>query len=215
MAYCIIADNQDLRRIGVQSLCEGVGDSTIDFASNKKELLLLLRENENAIIVLDYTLFDFVDVNELFILHQRFPDTHWILLSDELSSDFTHRVAIESYAFSIVTKNSDQDDISRAIRLALRRERFICQQVTDQILTFNYHKEKREDNKLTPTEIDILREIALGKTTKEIAGDRHSSFHTVNTHRKNIFRKLEVNTAYEAIRYAIRAGLIDGPDYYI
>ena len=68
---------------------------------------------------------------------------------------------------------------------------------------------------LTATETDILREIARGKTTKEIAIERCSSFHTVNTHRKNIFRKLDVNTAYEATRYALRAGLIDAADYYI
>ena len=141
MAYFILADNQDLTRIGIRSLCEGVGDSNIDVASSKKELLQLLRMNENAIIILDYTLFDFVDVSELFILHQRFPNAHWILISDELSSSFSHRVAIESYAFSIVTKNSEQDDINKAIRLAMRRERYICQQVTDQILSFSYNKE--------------------------------------------------------------------------
>jgi DNA-binding NarL/FixJ family response regulator len=68
---------------------------------------------------------------------------------------------------------------------------------------------------LTRTETEILKEIALGKTTKEIAAARCSSFHTVNTHRKNIFRKLEVNTAYEATKYALRAGLVDSAEYYI
>lgn len=52
-------------------------------------------------------------------------------------------------------------------------------------------------------------------TTKEIAQKRVSSFHTVNTHRKNIFRKLNVNNAYEAVRYALRAGIVDAAEYYI
>ena len=52
-------------------------------------------------------------------------------------------------------------------------------------------------------------------TTKEIAEKRVSSFHTVNTHRKNIFRKLQVNNVHEATRYAFRAGLIDAAEYYI
>ena len=51
-------------------------------------------------------------------------------------------------------------------------------------------------------ETEILKDIALGMTTKEIAEKRISSFHTINTHRKNIFRKLGVNNAHEATKYA-------------
>lgn len=54
---------------------------------------------------------------------------------------------------------------------------------------------------LTKTETEILKDIALGMTTKEIAEKRFSSFHTVNTHRKNIF-KLGVNNVHEATKYA-------------
>ena len=61
----------------------------------------------------------------------------------------------------------------------------------------------------------ILKEIATGKTTKEIAADKCLSFHTVNTHRKNIFRKLNVNNVHEAIKVAIRSGLVDIAEYYI
>jgi transcriptional regulator, luxR family len=68
---------------------------------------------------------------------------------------------------------------------------------------------------LTKTETEILKEIALGATTREIAEKRFSSFHTVNTHRKNIFRKLGVNNVHEAIRYAMRSGLVDAAEYYI
>lgn len=73
----------------------------------------------------------------------------------------------------------------------------------------------QEENKLTPTETEILRDIALGLTTREIAEKRYSSFHTVNTHRKNIFRKIGVNNVHEATRYALRAGLVDSAEYYI
>ena len=44
---------------------------------------------------------------------------------------------------------------------------------------------------------------------------RFSSFHTINTHRKNIFRKLSVNNAHEATKLALRAGLVDSAEYYI
>ena len=67
----------------------------------------------------------------------------------------------------------------------------------------------------TQTETEILKAIAQGKTTKEIAAQRFSSFHTITTHRKNIFRKLGINTAHEATKYALRAGLIDASEFYI
>ena len=75
--------------------------------------------------------------------------------------------------------------------------------------------EEEERVKLTKTETEVLKEIALGFTTREIAERRFSSFHTVNTHRKNIFRKLGVNTVHEATKYALRAGLVDAAEYYI
>ena len=63
--------------------------------------------------------------------------------------------------------------------------------------------------------METPKAIAEGKTTKEIAAERYSSIHTINTHRKNIFRKLGVNTAYEAVKYAFRAGLVDTSEFYI
>ena len=67
----------------------------------------------------------------------------------------------------------------------------------------------------TPSEKNVLREIALGKTTKEIAIEKHLSFHTVNAHRRNIYRKLGVNSLSEVTRYALQAGLADPVEYYI
>jgi len=55
----------------------------------------------------------------------------------------------------------------------------------------------------------------LGYTTKEIAAKKFISFHTVNTHRKNIFRKLGINNLHEATKYAMRAGIIDMAEYCI
>jgi DNA-binding NarL/FixJ family response regulator len=57
--------------------------------------------------------------------------------------------------------------------------------------------------------------IANGMTTKEIAQRKNISHHTVSTHRKNIFRKLEVTSASELIMSAIKAGWIDNIEYYI
>jgi DNA-binding NarL/FixJ family response regulator len=101
-----------------------------------------------------------------------------------------------------------------AIDYATRGDRYLCQRAAE-VLICQQADEEQRPKVLTETEIEILRGVAQGKTTKEIAYERYSSIHTVNTHKKNIFRKLQVNTAHEAIKYAFRAGLVDPSEFYI
>ncbi len=69
--------------------------------------------------------------------------------------------------------------------------------------------------KLTSTEREILRLIALGHSVKEIAAMRCNSEYTISTHKKNIFSKLGVTNAHDATKYALRTGIIDLVEYYI
>ena len=115
-------------------------------------------------------------------------------------------------------KDNSKEEIFTALQCASRKERFICNHVSNLLLSGNDISSPRpsiKENLLTSAERGILKEIALGKTTKEIAVGRNLSFHTVNSHRKNIFRKLNVNNAHEATKYAMKAGIVDLMEYYI
>lgn len=210
----IIADNQDITRIGLQYVCSQMGLDNLGKATDKAGLLAQLKESDDAVAIIDYTLFDINDLDELQILSQRFPRTVWVLFSLELTTDFVRRAVAVSSMFSILLKDTPLDEIQDCLRFALRRQRYICQHMTEMLLA-PAQQEQEEQIKLTRTETEILRDIAMGMTTKEIAERRFSSFHTVNTHRKNIFRKLGVNNVHEAIKYALRAGLVDAAEYYI
>ena len=104
-------------------------------------------------------------------------------------------------------------DLRDALRAVSRHERFISQRALEVIISQQQDEEKPDI--LTATEAEIVKAIAQGKTTKEIAEERFSSIHTITTHRKNIFRKLGINTAHELIKYALRAGLVDSSEFYI
>lgn len=214
MKDVLIADNQDITRAGLMYVCEKITGVKTARAEDKTELIERLKQSPDAMVILDYTLFDINDVEELVILHQRFKAVHWLLFCEELSSDFVRRLIAESANFSILLKESPLQEIREAIDFAIKGQRFICQRMTEILLTPT-ESVTHDDIQLTPTETEILKDIALGMTTKEIAAKRISSFHTVNTHRKNIFRKLNVNNAHEATKYALRAGLIDSAEYYI
>lgn len=189
-----------------------VGNGKVCCAEDKASLTELLKKEKDCVVILDYTLFDIADVEELLIMGQRFTSTQWILFSEDLSRDFIGRIVAESHAFGIVMKDSTLTEIRDAIDFAMQGKRYICQRMAELLIT---PPQSEEHARLTKTETEILRSIALGMTTKEIAEQRFASFHTINTHRKNIFRKLAVNNAHEATKYALRAGLIDSAEYFI
>ena len=76
-------------------------------------------------------------------------------------------------------------------------------------------KNKSTNIHLTKKEFEIIRLIAQGLSTKKIAAKDFLSVHTVNTHRKNIFKKLGINNTSELIMYAVKTGIVDTTEYYI
>ena len=211
----IIADNQELTRFALESLIRQKGHGEIFNAHDKAGLVQLLKEHEDAVVLLDYTLFDFADENQLLIIAERFALAQWILISEELTPQFLRRIIYLSNQFSIVFKDGTLKDVRDAIEAVSHHNGHISQRVLESILNQQQQEKDDQSNILTETETEIVRAIAQGKTTKEIANERYSSIHTITTHRKNIFRKLGVNTAHEVIKYALRAGLVDSSEFYI
>ena len=214
MRNYIIADNQELTRYALENLLQKDEENVIYRAFDKAGLVALLKEHESAVVLLDYTLFDFADEDQLLIISERFNLSDWILVSDELTPQFLRRVVYSSHQFSVVFKDGPLSEVKDALQAVDRHTRYLSQRALEVIIN-HQQEEDKSDNLLTQTETENVKAIAQGKTTKEIAAERFSSVHTVTTHRKNIFRKLGINTAHEAVKYALRAGLIDPSEFYI
>jgi len=214
MRKYIVADNQELTRFALESLLQKDEENVVYRAFDRAGLVELLKEHESAVVLLDYTLFDFADEDQLLIVAERFNLSDWILISDELTPQFLRRVVYSSHQFSIVFKDGPLSEVREALQAVERHQRYISQRALEVIINHQQVEEERPSI-LTETETEIVRAIAQGKSTKEIAAERFSSVHTITTHRKNIFRKLGVNTAHEVIKYALRAGLIDSSEFYI
>ncbi|GHT07361.1 helix-turn-helix transcriptional regulator [Bacteroidia bacterium] len=209
----ILADNQYITREGVRTLLTHtlLADAIIE-VSSRVELIRQLELYPEAVVVLDYTLFDMTDT-QLMNMKQKYAASLWLLFSDELSQQFLRQVLLAEQQFGVVMKTDTKENITKAMQQAVKGSIYLCELAThvlqDGVPSQGLH------NILTASEQMVLREIALGKTTKEIAYDHNVSFHTINTHRKNIFHKLEVNNVHEAIKYALRAGIIDLAEYCI
>jgi DNA-binding NarL/FixJ family response regulator len=214
MRTFLLADNQDITREGITALLKesGLCEKVIT-VKNLAELQNKLSVYPHAVVVLDYTLFNFSSQQQMLIVKEKAKDSSWILFSEELAVHFLRHVLLADPSLSVVMKHDTKAEILSTLQCAAYNMPYICD-FADNILQGNIPSAPIPD-KLTVSEKVILQEIALGKTTKEIAREKNLSFHTVNSHRKNIFRKLEVNSMQEAVRCASRAGIIDLSDYYI
>ena len=214
MRNYILADNQELTRFALEGLLQKAEENVIYRAFDRAGLVELLKEHESVVVLLDYTLFDFADEDQLLIIAERFGLSEWILISDDLTPQFIRRIVYTSHQFSVVLKDGPLSEVREALNAVSRHTRYLSQRALETII-IQQQQEEETPNILTTTEMEIVKAIALGKTTKEIAAERCSSIHTITTHRKNIFRKLGINTAHEAVKFALRAGLIDPSDFYI
>jgi DNA-binding NarL/FixJ family response regulator len=209
-----MADNQPITAVGVVSLWKSIySESEVLVAKDKKELLALLGKCSSALVVLDYTLFDMPGLETLLIIGLRFPQVRWILFCDDLSEAFLYRIILEKQ-FSVVLKDASVEEIKQGLQqgYAMVRKQFLCERVKT---ILNGRKDALDKLSLTSTEKEILKAIALGKTSQMIANERCSSIHTIATHRKNIFRKIGVNNLLEATKYAVQIGIVDMSEYYI
>lgn len=208
----LLADNQDITRIGIQTLLSQLGLNAYPIAAvyDASELETALQSAEAPIVIIDTETFEISEPQKLLALYEKQPMTRWLLFQDEFN-DSQLSVYAGMPSVSMLLKSCTEEEIRVALKCIAHAERYVCHTISNRLLS---RRQKEEDASLTQSEADILKWIALGKTVKEIAAIRFSSTHTIVTHKKNIFRKIGVNSVYEATRYAIRVGLI-GSDYYI
>ena len=197
----ILADNQALTRAGWQRILAqyyvGVGQQVV---SSKQALVEALEQTHGrSIVLLDYALFDLQSLDELLVLEKRFRDSYWLLVANELNEPMIRRLSAELHV-GFLLKECGAEEIRTALQCAVQDEPFYCHMVAN-VLAATPEPETTP-LLLTPTETEILKLIAHGKSVKEIAALRNSSVHTVTTHKKNLFRKLEVSNVYEATKYA-------------
>ncbi|MDE5811831.1 MAG: LuxR C-terminal-related transcriptional regulator [Muribaculaceae bacterium] len=146
---------------------------------------------------------------------QRFAEAHFLLIIDEPQRAMAISLAPIPNV-SIITMASQRNETLQAIDSISKRHHYIHPAVACRAQsTAGVPAATNPVTLLTPTEREILILIARGLSAKEIAAERISSVNTIITHKKNIFRKLQVNTAYEATLIALRSGLADPIEYYI
>ena len=211
----IIADTQYLIVTALKSILDNNEGTIAEVVNTPSELHKALENDTCQLIITDHLLFDFNHPDGLQEIKRKFPTITILIMTNSVSKpEFTELTKIGIR--NIIYKTADLDEILAAIELAIKGKKYYCEEILDMIIEMGESKVNNDEpSHLTSSEIEIVRLIAGGLTTKEIANQKNISFHTVNTHRKNIFRKMGVSNASELIMHAIRAGWIDNIEYFI
>jgi DNA-binding NarL/FixJ family response regulator len=212
----IIADNQFLI---IRSLAEFIREKlqldVRQVVNTRQDLERSLSAGSLSLLIIDICHFDFDGIADLQKTLALNSSVRVLVLTNSLTR--TEITELNSIGIkNILFKSADEEELMTAIENTLRGKKYHGHEVMDILMEGRETKKSfHENTSLTGSEIEIVRLIAEGLTTKEIASRKNVSFHTIITHRKNIFRKLKVNNASELVMFAIRTGIIDTVDYQI
>jgi DNA-binding NarL/FixJ family response regulator len=210
----IIADSQYLV---IETLKSVLSDKYFveDVVSSVTDLKTALRSGLSKMLITDYALIDYNGFGELRDIRKNYPSLIIIILSNNITrnelAEFNN-LGIKN----ILHKNTDKEELFSCLDAALKGKKYYSDIFMEMLFDPVGKKDFMEETgQLTNSEIEIVRMIAQGLTTKEIAVKKFLSFHTIMTHRKNILRKVGVSNASELIMYAIKTGIIDTIEYHI
>ncbi len=207
----LLVDDQDLVRAGVRRVLEGEpGFTVVADTGDATQVVAMLREWPVDVVVLDLNMpgrDGFEVLRE--IRAEGFPVRVLVLsLHDEPA--YVAR-AVRDGANGYLLKDSAVQELPAAIRAVMAGGGFYsprAQQALSEAMRSGVEPRERPLERLTAREIEVLRRVAAGQPSKAIAADLVISVRTVETHRANLMRKLELRSVAELTRFAIAQGLL-------
>lgn len=204
-----IADDHQIVIDGLHSLLKGFDRYTILIETTKPETMLERLKQEPADILLTDIMMPGMNGIELAKqIRKEFPGMKIIALSMNGEGSIVNQMIEESDINGYLLKNIGQTEFIQALDKVSNGGIYFSEEVLQEMLTASERKKTAEENKLTKREIEIIRLIEKEYTNKDIAEELFLSERTVETHRKNIFRKTKTNSLIGLIKYAYEHKLI-------
>jgi DNA-binding NarL/FixJ family response regulator len=209
----VLADDHTVMRSGLKLLLEREPDfSVVGEAQDGREAVRVAEEQLPDVVVMDVAMPNLNGIEATMRILDAHPRTAVIILSMHSDEGYVLR-ALKAGARAYLLKDSAESDLIAAVRKVKEGRTFFSPAISN-LLVEDYVREIRnrgaEDSYelLTGRERELLQLLAEGKTTKEAAAYLQLSPYTVDTHRGNLMRKLNVNSFAELILYAVRKGII-------
>ena len=201
-----IVDDHPMVAEGIQAILESYDDlQVIATLGSGQEIIDQLEELQPDVILLDLNMPGLGGLSATEILLEKRPDTRILILSMHDSAVYIS-TALSHGAMGYVLKDVPTDEIRRAIDTVMSGQRYLCTGARGSLEPMT----PGQTEQLTEREQTILLQLAQGKSNREVAEALKISVRTVETHRKNIKRKLGISSTAGLTRYALEHGMLQG-----
>ena len=208
----LIADDHALVRGGIRALIENikvVDVVVVGEAGSGREATKLVTELQPNLILLDLTMPEGGGFEVLGNVVKNFPEIGVIVLTVHEAIEYAKR-ALREGAKGFLPKSAAITELEQAIQTVIRGEIYISPKLATTLIAENKGRTEKELlDSLSPRQREVLRLIAEGHTTKQIAQMLEISVKTVETHRAQLMERLDIHDVAGLVRFAIRVGLVD------
>lgn len=211
----LIADDHELVRRGIRAVLKRerrwriVGE-----AVDGLEAVETTKRLKPDVVILDISMPKVDGLEATRRIREAAPRTEILILTMHESDQIVRRV-LEAGARGYVLKSDLARQLVAAVKAVSRRKRFLTPKASEIVLEgflkgeAENQKSKRGEGRLTRRELEILRLLAESKSNKEVAAALDIAVRTVETHRANIMRKLDLHSTTDLVRYAIRHSITE------
>ncbi|MHC1743512.1 MAG: response regulator [Syntrophobacteraceae bacterium] len=207
----VLVDDHILFREGIKSLIGASDDFLIvGEAGDGKRLLALLEDVTTEMVIMDISMPGYQGVEATREAKKLLPDLKVLILTMHNSKEYLYH-AMSAGADGYLLKEDAHDDLITAIRTLQEGKPYISPLMSGHVQDMFIKRirgEEIESEALTQREVEVLRLVAEGKSSKEIAEHLFISIMTVQNHRANIKKKLNMRKNVDLVKYAIRKGYV-------
>jgi DNA-binding NarL/FixJ family response regulator len=209
----LVVDDHTLVRDGIRSLLELVPDiEVIGEAENGREALERVKELMPDVVLMDMAMPIMNGLEATRRIHREFPDTKILALTQYDDSEYVIPI-IEAGARGFITKMAAFSELSQAIQAVYKGESYLSPSAAAVLVQDHQVRnvsggEADPYDRLTDREREVLKLVAEGKTTREIAGMLFVSPKTVESYKTSMMNKLNIRGKTELIKFAVRKRII-------
>jgi DNA-binding NarL/FixJ family response regulator len=203
----VLVDDHKLLRDGLRNIIEQKSNMhIIGEASDGREAIKISSKLMPDVIVMDVAMPGMNGVEAAKQIHKEQPDIKIIGLSMHSGKQFIQGM-FKAGAFGYLLKDGDADELITAITTVVQNKRYLSKDINQEFLSILKSGEDIVKAPLSSREKEVLQLIAEGNSSKEIGEILFLSSKTIDVHRNNIMKKIDLHTIPELTKYAIQKGL--------
>ena len=206
----LLADDHALFRAGLRALLQSLqGVQVVGEAGNGHDAILLVEREQPDLVLMDIAIPDLTGLEATARITKTRPRVKVVILSMHANEEYV-RQALRAGASGYLLKGAEPSELELALKAVMRGDTYLTPGVSKKMVD-EYLKQDSAAAKggaLSPRQREVLKLIAEGRSTKEIAGTLDLSVKTVEGHRAELMRRLDIHDVAGLVRHAIRIGLV-------